>query len=79
MSLRRIAEQNTPPPRPRFYADEIIAVEVPAARSGPVSVAEDEHPRPADRHGRARQLRPLFKDGVTTAGNASGINDGAAR
>jgi acetyl-CoA C-acetyltransferase len=60
-----------------FYADEIIAVEVPGGRAGPVTVAEDEHPRPQTDMAALAQLRPLFKDGVTTAGNASGINDGA--
>jgi acetyl-CoA C-acetyltransferase len=60
-----------------FYAGEIIAVEVPGGRAGPVSVAEDEHPRPQTDMAALAKLRPLFKDGVTTAGNASGINDGA--
>jgi acetyl-CoA C-acetyltransferase len=60
-----------------FYAGEIIAVEVPAGRAGPVSVGEDEHPRPGTSMEALAKLRPLFKDGVTTAGNASGINDGA--
>jgi acetyl-CoA C-acetyltransferase len=60
-----------------FYADEIIAVEVPGGRAGPVSVAEDEHPRPQTDMAALAKLRPLFKDGITTAGNASGINDGA--
>ena len=60
-----------------FYAGEIIAVEVPGGRAGPVSVAEDEHPRPQSNLEALAKLRPLFKDGVTTAGNASGINDGA--
>src|SRR5260221_13496577 len=46
-------------------------------RAGPVSVAEDEHPRPQTDREALAKLRPLFKDGVTTAGNASGINDGA--
>jgi acetyl-CoA C-acetyltransferase len=60
-----------------FYAGEIIAVEVPGGRAGPVTVAEDEHPRPQTDIAALAKLRPLFKDGVTTAGNASGINDGA--
>src|SRR6266536_3044101 len=60
-----------------FYAGEIIAVEVPGGRAGPVTVAEDEHPRPQTDMAALTKLRPLFKDGVTTAGNASGINDGA--
>ncbi|MGH7096818.1 MAG: 3-oxoadipyl-CoA thiolase [Stellaceae bacterium] len=60
-----------------FFAGEIHAVEVPGGRAGPVTVAEDEHPRPQTNLEGLARLRPLFKDGVTTAGNASGINDGA--
>src|SRR5947207_2107803 len=60
-----------------FYAGEIIAVEVPGGRAGPVTVGEDEHPRPQTDLEALAKLRPLFKDGITTAGNASGINDGA--
>jgi acetyl-CoA C-acetyltransferase len=60
-----------------FFAGEIVAVEVPGGRAGPVSVAEDEHPRPQTDMEALAKLRPLFQDGVTTAGNASGINDGA--
>jgi acetyl-CoA C-acetyltransferase len=60
-----------------FFAGEIISVEVPGGRAGPVTVAEDEHPRPQTNMEALAKLRPLFKDGVTTAGNASGINDGA--
>jgi acetyl-CoA C-acetyltransferase len=60
-----------------FFAGEITPVEVPGGRAGPVTVAEDEHPRPGTDMAALAKLRPLFKDGVTTAGNASGINDGA--
>jgi acetyl-CoA C-acetyltransferase len=60
-----------------FFAGEIVAVEVPGGRAGPVTVAEDEHPRPQTNMEALAKLRPLFQDGVTTAGNASGINDGA--
>jgi len=60
-----------------FFAGEIVAVEVPGGRAGPVSVAEDEHPRPQTDMAGLAKLRPLFADGVTTAGNASGVNDGA--
>jgi len=60
-----------------FFAGEITAVEVPGGRAGPVKVAEDEHPRPQTNLEALAKLRPLFADGVTTAGNASGINDGA--
>ncbi len=60
-----------------FFDGEIIAVEVPGGRAGPVTVAEDEHPRPQTNMEALAKLRPLFQDGVTTAGNASGVNDGA--
>jgi acetyl-CoA C-acetyltransferase len=60
-----------------FFAGEIMPVEVPGGRAGPVTVGEDEHPRPGTDMAALARLRPLFKDGVTTAGNASGINDGA--
>src|SRR6185437_11564843 len=60
-----------------FFGGEIVAVEVPGGRAGPVTVGEDEHPRPQTNMEALAKLRPLFQDGVTTAGNASGINDGA--
>jgi len=61
-----------------FFDAEIVPVQVPAGRKGSVTVGNDEHPRPeADAQGLAR-LNPLFTGGVVTAGNASGINDGAA-
>nr|WP_153747906.1 acetyl-CoA C-acyltransferase [Rhodovulum strictum] len=58
-------------------ADEIAPVEV-AGRRGAVLVAEDEHPRPDASLDSLAALRPLAPGGVVTAGNASGINDGAA-
>lgn len=63
-----------------FFKDEILAVSVPSAKRGgePTVIAEDEHPRPQTDLPGLTKLRPIFKDGVTTAGNASGINDGAA-
>src|SRR6201982_2591109 len=60
-----------------FFEGEILAVEVPGGRAGPVKVAEDEHPRPQTDLAALARLRPLQEGGVTTAGNASGINDGA--
>jgi 3-oxoadipyl-CoA thiolase len=60
-----------------FFVDEIIAIEVAGGRTGPVRVAEDEHPRPQTDLAALARLRPLQDGGVTTAGNASGINDGA--
>ncbi|HRD75948.1 MAG TPA: 3-oxoadipyl-CoA thiolase [Hyphomicrobiaceae bacterium] len=63
-----------------FFKDEILAVSIPAAKKGaPDTVVDaDEHPRPETTMDILGKLRPIFKDGVTTAGNASGINDGAA-
>ena len=62
-----------------FYTDEITPVVIPGGRKGPdVTVAEDEHPRPKTDMETLAGMRALFDGGVTTAGNASGINDGAA-
>ncbi len=61
------------------FATEIAAVEVPARRGAPVLVTTDEYPRPDTDAERLAALRPAFEaDGSVTAGNASGINDGAA-
>ena len=57
---------------------EIVAVEVPA-RKGPTRVEQDEHPRPDTTLESLAKLKPAFaKDGTVTAGNSSGLNDGAA-
>jgi acetyl-CoA C-acetyltransferase len=62
-----------------FFKDEIQPMEVPVGRKKPpVVVSEDEHPRPQTDAASLAKLRPLFEGGVVTAGNASGINDGAA-
>jgi acetyl-CoA C-acetyltransferase len=62
-----------------FYAEEILAVEVPMGRKAPPAViSEDEHPRPGTSFEKLQALRPLLAGGIVTAGNASGINDGAA-
>jgi len=59
------------------FADQIAPLEM-AGRKGPVVFAQDEHPKPTTAEGLAA-LRPAFqKDGTVTAGNASGLNDGAA-
>ncbi len=60
------------------FKDEIVPVTV-KTRKGEVEVAEDEYPRPSTTEETLAKLRPAFvKDGTVTAGNASGINDGAA-
>ncbi|WBQ17617.1 3-oxoadipyl-CoA thiolase [Sphingobium yanoikuyae] len=63
-----------------FHAEEIIPVAVPGARKGEaIEVSLDEHPRPDTTIETLRKLKPLFgANGTVTAGNASGINDGAA-
>jgi acetyl-CoA C-acetyltransferase len=62
-----------------FFLDEIIATPVSQGRKlPPLQVSEDEHPRPDSTLQALSGLRPLFEGGVVTAGNASGINDGAA-
>ncbi len=63
-----------------FFTDELMPVLVPAAKKGQPdgTVGVDEHPRAETTMEGLAKLRALFKDGVTTAGNASGINDGAA-
>ena len=58
-------------------AEEIVPVEVHSKRDVTV-VTEDEHPRPDTTLEKLARLKPLFDGGTITAGNASGINDGAA-
>ncbi|MCC5982941.1 MAG: 3-oxoadipyl-CoA thiolase [Rhodobacteraceae bacterium] len=58
-------------------AREITPVAVPQRKGDPLEVAADEHPRATTPEALAR-LRPLFPEGSVTAGNASGVNDGAA-
>ena len=61
-----------------FFQGEIAPVTVPGAKRGSETIiALDEHPRPNTTLERLQELKPLFADGVVTAGNASGINDGA--
>ncbi len=63
------------------FADELIPVEVPQRKGDPIIVDTDEHPRPNTTLEALAKLRPAFaKDdkGTVTAGNASGVNDGAA-
>ena len=61
-----------------FFNGEIAPVELPPTRKGPVPpVADDEHPRPATVLPTLAKMKPLYEGGVTTAGNASGVNDGA--
>jgi acetyl-CoA C-acetyltransferase/3-oxo-5,6-didehydrosuberyl-CoA/3-oxoadipyl-CoA thiolase len=61
------------------FDDEIIPVEIQQRKGDPIIVTRDEHPRPDTTVETLGQLRPAFaEDGTVTAGNSSGINDGAA-
>ncbi|OFW28847.1 MAG: acetyl-CoA acetyltransferase [Acidobacteria bacterium RIFCSPLOWO2_02_FULL_65_29] len=61
------------------FKDEIVAVTIPQRRADPLRVEVDEYPRPGTTIDKLAALKPAFKpDGTVTAGNASGINDGAA-
>ncbi len=60
-----------------FFDEEIVAVEI-AGKKETTVVSHDEHPRPDTTLEKLAALRPLFPGGTVTAGNASGINDGAA-
>ena len=60
------------------FAAEIVTVTVPQRRGDPVVVGKDEHPRPGSKIDGLAKLKPIVRDGGSiTAGNASGINDGA--
>jgi acetyl-CoA acyltransferase len=61
-----------------FYDDELVPVSVPRRRQDDLVVDRDEHPRPDTSLEALARLRPIFEGGTVTAGNASGINDGAA-
>jgi acetyl-CoA C-acetyltransferase len=63
-----------------FYKGEILPISLPARKkdAAPESVERDEHPRRDATVEALAKLKPLFEGGVVTAGNASGVNDGAA-
>ncbi|QFF98643.1 acetyl-CoA C-acetyltransferase [Psychrobacillus glaciei] len=61
------------------FVDEIIPVEIPQRKGDPIVFDTDEYPKKGSTQEKLSALRPAFKkDGSVTAGNASGINDGAA-
>ena len=61
------------------FADEIVPISIPQRKGDPLIFARDEYPRAATTADSLGKLRAAFKkDGSVTAGNASGINDGAA-
>lgn len=62
-----------------FFAAEIAPVTVPGGKAGPITVDKDEHPRPDTTLEGLAKLKPFVRNpGTITAGNASGVNDGAA-
>jgi 3-oxoadipyl-CoA thiolase len=62
-----------------IHAEEIVPVSIPQRTGAPIVVDRDEHPRPDTSAAALAKLKPAFvADGSVTAGNASGINDGAA-
>ncbi|WP_432813967.1 acetyl-CoA C-acetyltransferase [Sporosarcina aquimarina] len=61
------------------FADEIVPVEIPVRKGEPILFKEDEYIKEGTTVEKLSKLRPAFKkDGSVTAGNASGLNDGAA-
>ncbi|EIG0126510.1 3-oxoadipyl-CoA thiolase [Acinetobacter baumannii] len=62
-----------------FFSKEIVAVEIPQRKGDAVVIDTDEHPRASTTLEGLSKLKPVVKaEGTVTAGNASGINDGAA-
>ncbi|MEK3889270.1 thiolase family protein [Bacillus sp. FSL K6-3431] len=60
------------------FADEIIPVEIKDRKGKVTVVSTDEHPRSNSTIEGLQKLRPIFENGTVTAGNASGVNDGAS-
>ncbi len=61
-----------------YFDEEIVPVEIPQRKGDPVVVSRDEHPRETSLEALAK-LKPIVRaNGTVTAGNASGVNDGAA-
>ncbi|MPZ70271.1 MAG: 3-oxoadipyl-CoA thiolase [Actinobacteria bacterium] len=61
------------------FKEEIVPIEIPQRKGDPIVVDQDEPPRPGTSLEQLARLKPAFRDGgVVTAGNSSGINDGAS-
>jgi len=74
-----LASQQRAAAAAKVHAEEIVPVHIPQRTGDPVVVDRDEHPRPETNAASLARLKPAFsRDGSVTAGNASGINDGAA-
>jgi 3-oxoadipyl-CoA thiolase len=61
-----------------YLSDEIIPVVYQDRKGNTVTVDQDEHPRPDTTLEKLAKLKPIFPNGTVTAGNASGVNDGAS-
>jgi len=62
-----------------YFAEEITPITIPGGKAGPTVVDTDEHPRPETTLEGLAKLKPVVREsGTVTAGNASGVNDGAA-
>jgi 3-oxoadipyl-CoA thiolase len=62
-----------------YFAKEIIPVQAPGGKAGPITIDKDEHPRAETTLEQLAKLKPIVRNpGTVTAGNASGVNDGAA-
>ena len=62
-----------------YFAEEITPVTLPGGKAGPIVVDKDEHPRPETTFEGLSKLKPIVRNpGTVTAGNASGVNDGAS-
>jgi 3-oxoadipyl-CoA thiolase len=71
--MRTVAAQ-----RSGFFDGEIVPVEIPQKKGDPISVIKDEHPRETTIEALSKLRGIVRPDGTVTAGNASGVNDGAA-
>ncbi|MFB4212229.1 acetyl-CoA C-acyltransferase [Shouchella sp. JSM 1781072] len=60
------------------FADELIPVSYKDKKGNTITIDQDEHPRPQSSMEKLQSLKPLFPNGTVTAGNASGVNDGAS-
>jgi acetyl-CoA acetyltransferase family protein len=61
-----------------YFSDEIIPVVYKDCKGNTITVDQDEHPRPDTTLEKLAKLKPIFPNGTVTAGNASGVNDGAS-
>lgn len=60
------------------FDDEIIPVTYMDKKGNEITISRDEHPRPETTFEKLSSLKPIFQGGTVTAGNASGVNDGAS-